>query len=332
MHGFARGTRPVALAAAVAAAAACALAAGAGGALAAAAAPAWCKPGGTLSARTMPQQVKIADCDLRGRTVRGANGLTAVVPSDGTSLVAHALRTTGGGAELRIEVDGRAGEITISTTGGRVPEGRPRTSRAPADPCEDGAHRLEPSRWPKGTAIDWRYHPGASGLPRSGIEQGVANMVDARTDCGGRDRFTPPPDIGARYAGRAGGPPNVTGEAACGTRDETNTFGWLAMAGAEGDVLAATCIWYRGETTVETDMALQERGKQWWAGGTCTPGSYSVEAVATHEAGHVLGLAHVEGAEHTELTMAPSVSSCDEAPATLGKGDYDGLIALYGGR
>ncbi|TDC58523.1 hypothetical protein E1200_33035, partial [Actinomadura sp. GC306] len=61
----------------------------------------------------MPAHIKIAECDLRGRTVHGANGLTAVVPSDGTSLVAHALRTTGGGAELRIEVDDRAGVITF---------------------------------------------------------------------------------------------------------------------------------------------------------------------------------------------------------------------------
>ncbi|NEA22945.1 hypothetical protein, partial [Actinomadura bangladeshensis] len=80
--------------------------------------PAWCKPGGPLSARAMPQRVKIADCDLRGRTVRGPNGLAAVVPSDGTSLVAHELRTDGA-AELRIRVDERGGEITIDARGGR---------------------------------------------------------------------------------------------------------------------------------------------------------------------------------------------------------------------
>ncbi|TDC54739.1 matrixin family metalloprotease [Actinomadura sp. KC345] len=341
MHGFPRASGPVAAAAAVTAALACtalactALActvtAGAGTALAAQRSPAWCKPGGTLSARAMPQKVKITDCDLRGRTVRGANGLAAVVPSDGTSLVAHAMRTTGG-AELRIEVDGRAGAVTISTKGGRVPEGRPRASRAPLDPCEDGVHRLEPSKWPKGSTVEWRYHPGTSGLPKTGIAEGVSNMVDARTDCGNGDRFTPPPDVGARDAGRSDGPPNVTGDAACGNRNRVNTFGWLAMTGAERDILAATCIWYDGETTVETDMALQERGKTWWSDGTCQSGAYSAEAVATHEAGHVFGLDHVEGADHVNLTMTPSLASCDDGPATLGKGDYDGLIALYGGR
>lgn len=30
--------------------------------------------------------------------------------------------------------------------------------------------------------------------------------------------------------------------------------------------------------------------------------------------------------------MAPSVAACDDGPATLGRGDYNGLIALYGAR
>ncbi|MFI0482564.1 matrixin family metalloprotease [Actinomadura sp. 9N215] len=347
MHGFSRAARAgVAVPAALSAAFACMMIAGSGSAGAGTAgagtagagtagadrrAPAWCKPGGTLSARAMPHKIKIADCDLRGRLVRGANGLTATVPADGTSLVAHSLRTSGA-AGLRIGVDDRAGEITITTRGGRVPEGRPRTSRAPLDPCRDGTHRTEPSTWPKGGTVEWRYHPGTTGLPMSGVAKGISNMVLANTDCTDERRFTPPPNVGERYSGISSNGPNVTPEASCGSRDRVNTFGWKSLTGAESDVLAATCIWFRGTSTVETDMALQEHAKSWWTTGTCTAGSYSVEAVATHEAGHVLGLGHVEGADHSNLTMTPAVASCDNGPATLGKGDYDGLIALYGGR
>jgi hypothetical protein len=157
-------------------------------------------------------------------------------------------------------------------------------------------------------------------------------MVGARTDCASAGRFTPQPDVAEHYAGQAAQPPNITGAAACGRRDGANTFGWLAMPSADRDVLAATCTWFNGPTTVETDMALQTQGKRWWTGGSCPSGSYSAVAVTTHESGHVLGLAHVEGIEHENLTMAPSIPSCGSGPATLGKGDYDGLIALYGGR
>ncbi|TDE27135.1 matrixin family metalloprotease [Actinomadura sp. 6K520] len=332
MHGYSRGFRQVAVTAAVAAMVAGTTAAGAGPAAAAPRPAAWCKPGGTLQTRAMPRHVKIADCDLRGRTVRGANGLTAVVPADGTSLVVHALRTTGGGAELRVEVDDRAGEVTFSTSAGRVPQGRPRGARAPANVCRDGAYRLGSSRWPRGSTITWRHHPGRRGLPVTGIIRGVSNMSGARTDCVAGGRFTPAPNVGTRHAGRAGGPPNVTRNAGCGTRDRANTFGWVAMTGAGRGVLAATCVWFRGGSTLETDMALQEQGKRWWSRGSCPSGSYSTEAVATHEAGHVLGLGHVAGANHSRLTMAPSVAACDNGLATLGRGDYNGLIALYGAR
>ncbi|TMR01750.1 matrixin family metalloprotease [Actinomadura soli] len=347
MHGFSRAAKAGMATAALSAALACPAAAGAvtagpetaGPETAAAAVrpgaaarpPAWCRSGETLSARAMPQKVRIADCDLRGRAVRGPNGLTAVVPADGTSLVAHSLRT-GGGSGLRILVDDQAGEITITTRGGRVPEGRPRTSQAPQDPCRDGTHRLEPSKWAKGSAVRWRYHSGTAGLPRWAVAKGVSNMVLGNTDCTGQGRFATPPDIGERYSGESDSGPNVTTDATCGTRDRVNTFGGKAMTGAESDVLAATCIWFIGTRTVETDMALQEHGKRWWTDGTCTPGSYSAEAVVTHEAGHVFGLAHVEGADHAKLTMAPVVAACDNGPATLGKGDHDGLIALYGTR
>jgi hypothetical protein len=293
--------------------------------------PGWCKPGGTLAARAMPRKVKMTECDLRGRTVRGANGLSARVPSDGTSLVAYALRTDGG-AELRIGVNRRAGEVTISTRGGRVPQGRPRGFRAAAPACQDGAYRLEPSKWPKGTTVQWHYYAGSAGLPRSPFDAGISNMVGARTDCGGSGRFTPAPDVGEHFAGQGSRQPNLTSTAACGTRDRANTFGWLSMPGAETEVLAATCMWFNGPTTVETDMAVQTQGRRWWTSGTCQAGAYSAAAVTTHESGHVLGLDHVEGTEHTNLTMAPSVASCDNGPATLGKGDHDGLIALYGGR
>ena len=332
MHGYSRKSRSIAVTAAVAATVAGTMTAAAGTAHAAPRKPAWCKPTGALSARAMPQQVKLAECDLRGRTVHGPNGVSAVVPADGTSLVAHTLRTTGEDAELRIEVDDRAGAVSITSSGGRVPAGRPRTSRAPTDPCRDGAYNFLPAKWPRGTTVGWRYHPGGNGLPMSPISQGVSNMVGAHTDCVPGGRFTPAPNVGARNTGSSVTPPNLTRGAACGIRNGVNTFGWLAMTTTSPSVLAATCIWFRGGTTVESDVALQEFGKRWWTGGTCTPGSYSAEAVATHETGHVLGLEHVTGANHSGLTMAPSVGACDDGLATLGKGDYDGLIALYGGR
>jgi hypothetical protein len=56
---------------------------------------------------------------------------------------------------------------------------------------------------------------------------------------------------------------------------------------------------------------------------------FSVESTATHEFGHVFGLAHVAESTHGNLTMSPSMGPCSAAPETLGKGDVLGLRALY---
>lgn len=55
---------------------------------------------------------------------------------------------------------------------------------------------------------------------------------------------------------------------------------------------------------------------------------FFIEGIQVHETGHGLGLGHtdVSGA-----TMFPSVSSCNNGPATIEQDDADGINALYSG-
>lgn len=61
--------------------------------------------------------------------------------------------------------------------------------------------------------------------------------------------------------------------------------------------------------------------------GGCS-GEFYIEGVMVHEVGHVLGLGHTDV---TGATMYPSVSSCNNGPATTEADDEAGIQALYCG-
>ena len=102
-----------------------------------------------------------------------------------------------------------------------------------------------------------------------------------------------------------------------------------------GNCLAATFTGYyqnRGDGTYRIfDADIVTNARYDWTSTNeidgCS-GEFFIEGVMVHETGHVLGLAHtnVSGA-----TMYPSVSSCNNSPATTEQDDEKGLNALYGG-
>ena len=313
-----------------------------------------CGPGPGLRAAALPRVVDLDRCDVRGRLVRGTGGVAAAVPRDGSSVTARLLHRHGA-AELRISVNARAGTATIVERRVRFratpPTARPMAKgSAPLPACADTGRRLGPVRWPRGTRIRWHYHPGTvarSGMPSTlaaiAFSRGVSGAVRGRTDCvTGARAYSPAPNITERFAGRTSAPPNIRGPGDCRARDGVNSFGWADLATTDPDTLAVTCTWHVGSAIREADIAVQTRGKRWWTtrrprGGAqpvpgCPAGRYEAVSVITHEMLHVLGLRHIEGARHQNLSMSPYVRTCDDRAATLGRGDHLGLLDLYGAR
>jgi len=102
-----------------------------------------------------------------------------------------------------------------------------------------------------------------------------------------------------------------------------------------GSCLAATFTGYysqRNDGTWRIDDADIVTNSRYDYTTTSEPdgcsGEYYIEGIMVHETGHGLGLGHtnVSGA-----TMYPSVSSCNNGPATIAQDDADGISALYSG-
>jgi hypothetical protein len=112
------------------------------------------------------------------------------------------------------------------------------------------------------------------------------------------------------------------------------------FAACTGTCLAATFTAYYAERSAgsgswkitDADIVTNSAGYNWTSqgedpGGVGCSSEIYVEGVMVHESGHGLGMAHspVSGA-----TMAPSVSYCNNNPATTETDDETGLVSLYG--
>lgn len=95
-----------------------------------------------------------------------------------------------------------------------------------------------------------------------------------------------------------------------------------------GSCLAATLTgYYSGSTINDADVYTNTRHKFVSTGeGDGCSGEFYIEGVMTHEVGHVIGIGHsnVSGA-----TMYPSVSYCNNGPATLEADDVAAKNDLY---
>ncbi|HKI06435.1 MAG TPA: matrixin family metalloprotease [Thermoanaerobaculia bacterium] len=106
-----------------------------------------------------------------------------------------------------------------------------------------------------------------------------------------------------------------------------------------GNCLAATYIvyisqrspgadsWQVDDADIVTNLAYNWTSQEEDPNGSGCSGEYYIEGVMVHEIGHALGLHHSSAAG---ATMLPSVSSCDNSPATTSADDRNGIRALYG--
>ena len=187
-------------------------------------------------------------------------------------------------------------------------------------PCRDRAFNLQGARWQ--SEFRWWFRSGStpSGLSRRAAEKaitrGVGNIVNARNDCGRADAV----NVAASYRGR------TTSLPSCKRTDGRNVIGFRTLPDG---VAAQACWWMSGGRVVEADVQINS-SVPWATSLAGCVDQLMLEAVMTHEAGHVFGLGHVAERRHGRLTMSTYIDGpCNNQESTLGLGDMRGLEALY---
>ncbi|NNM24562.1 MAG: matrixin family metalloprotease [Phycisphaerales bacterium] len=98
--------------------------------------------------------------------------------------------------------------------------------------------------------------------------------------------------------------------------------------GMAPSTIAVTRVWSSGNDILEWDMIFNDEDHDFWDGltGSCS-GDMDIQAIATHEFGHALGLGHSADAG---ATMFASISTCSTGPRSINSDDEDGIGFLYG--
>jgi len=110
--------------------------------------------------------------------------------------------------------------------------------------------------------------------------------------------------------------------------DSSNTVAWDTIDGP-GGIIGVTYYSYNRATKqmVEFDIVL-DADESWSLTGDT--GTFDVQSIATHEAGHTLVLGDIYSPKDAALTMYGYASTGDTEKRTLATGDELGVQAIYG--
>ena len=115
--------------------------------------------------------------------------------------------------------------------------------------------------------------------------------------------------------------------------DGQNTISWEGIAPTT--IIAMTRIWYWDDGAIEEFDIVFNALLKWGIdpddeGPSKLKNAYDVQNIATHEAGHVVGLDDLYEAPYRELTMYGYSSKSETIKISLEQGDIAGAQHLYG--
>jgi hypothetical protein len=314
-----------------------------------------------LTTRTLPNGTDVESCGLVGRIVVADSnrGVGAAIPRRGEVVAAYADGPSfSGWLRIAVDTDGMVtlesevladGSDTLPGPGDQSSSSDPASAgmgasvvagpsaSAPAgaiDACSDSYYKLTGGHW-SGNDPVVRYRVNTASIPTymyvsnvtTALYQGIDRMVRGDTPCVSHGSWVGgSAPIGAEYLGSTTAGAGIGDAARCLGRDNKNVvvFGTLPY-----ETNAFAC-WYSSTLIDEVDMKFNDANR--WDATVSNDGcqnEYDLRSIATHEAGHWVGLADVYDVSHWNLTMYGYSNTCETRQYSPALGDYKGLKWIY---
>lgn len=297
---------------------------------------------------SVSQIALLGACDVEGWAIETPLGSTLTVPVKGTAVIVSGLRDDGIESPSATLFHGSKGGVVLFE-GDKVVAA---TSADVTAEAESHLHLVDLMATQQGTVVPfavgkcdssapyahiwagyaaknyyWYYNssgqPSSSSLARL---QGAASTIGNGTSatCGNLSN-----GLTTSYGGAASVGPNINSSGGCLTNDLASV---VAFGAVDGTYLAWACRWTSGSGHLShADIRFDNSSRSWYtASGTsgCSGSTWDLQGVATHEFGHAVGLNHVAADE--PQVMNPNLGACNFTWRQLGRGDQNGLRALYG--
>lgn len=187
--------------------------------------------------------------------------------------------------------------------------------------CDNDPYEINPWRWPVWKAYKWYYRTTGTLGGRDAMAAGLSAMANGTGACG----TNVPNSAKHSYQGTTTVAADISSNG-CGVADSTNVLDWGSLS--DPSWLAATCTWKTSTEIYAADVRFS-KSVPWHTSTSLAgcSGEYDLQALATHEAGHVFGLKHV--AQASWQVMKPEFQKCEMGPRKLGAGDLRGMKVLF---
>lgn len=292
-----------------------------------------CRTTDDIPVEALGDGVRLADCDLTGRTIVGGL-LAAEVPPKGMTVTAAAQMPADQEEVPTLEVTNSDDGVVSAKVehAEHAPEEADDAAAAKAKKVGKGCKtsKTNPYAYKFKNTFNWHYQAGSTPKRynkkrvQANLKVAAKNVAKGRNAC----KLKGDPGMTQKFVGRTKGKPGVAvkgKQIRCVKPNQYNVVGFKPIPGP----LAVTCTWvYSNDRNrvYGSDVAIDKSKLLVLKYNKKCRNKYEIQGVMTHEFTHSAGWGHVN---NNVYTMDPTAVPCSYFARTYTRAEFRGMMRKY---